>query len=88
MYGAEYVTVPSDEDGHQHRLPGSRPSGRPQVYLRAFQLPKPHRRNHFTRTPQRLVELADRYGVPIIEDDPYGQLRFEGDHIPLHRGDG
>ena len=30
----------------------------------------------------RLVELADRYGVPIIEDDPYGQLRFEGDHLP------
>jgi 2-aminoadipate transaminase len=31
---------------------------------------------------QKLVELADRYGVPIIEDDPYGQLRYEGDHIP------
>jgi 2-aminoadipate transaminase len=30
----------------------------------------------------RLVELADRYGVPVIEDDPYGQLRFEGSHIP------
>jgi len=31
---------------------------------------------------RRLVELADRYGVPIIEDDPYGQLRFEGEHLP------
>jgi 2-aminoadipate transaminase len=31
---------------------------------------------------QKLVELADRYGVPIIEDDPYGQLRFEGEHLP------
>ena len=30
----------------------------------------------------KLIELADKYGVPIIEDDPYGQLRFEGDHIP------
>jgi 2-aminoadipate transaminase len=28
------------------------------------------------------VELADRYGVPIVEDDPYGQLRFEGEHLP------
>ena len=26
--------------------------------------------------------MADRYGVPIIEDDPYGQLRFEGEHLP------
>ena len=27
----------------------------------------------------RLIVLADQYGVPIIEDDPYGQLRFEED---------
>ena len=32
-----------------------------------------------------VVELADRYGVPIIEDDPYGQLRFEGRAYSLHR---
>lgn len=25
--------------------------------------------------------LAEKYGTPIIEDDPYGQLRNEGDHI-------
>jgi len=31
---------------------------------------------------QKLIELADRYGVPIVEDDPYGQLRYEGDHLP------
>jgi 2-aminoadipate transaminase len=30
----------------------------------------------------KLIELADRYGVPIVEDDPYGQLRYEGDHLP------
>jgi 2-aminoadipate transaminase len=26
--------------------------------------------------------MADRYGVPIVEDDPYGQLRYEGEHLP------
>ena len=26
--------------------------------------------------------MADRYGIPIVEDDPYGQLRFEGEHLP------
>ena len=25
--------------------------------------------------------MADKYGIPIIEDDPYGQLRYEGEHI-------
>jgi 2-aminoadipate transaminase len=31
---------------------------------------------------QELVLLADRYGIPIVEDDPYGQLRYEGEHLP------
>ncbi len=26
--------------------------------------------------------LADKYGIPIVEDDPYGQLRYEGEHLP------
>ena len=30
---------------------------------------------------RRLVELANHYGTPIVEDDPYGQLRYEGDHL-------
>ena len=29
-----------------------------------------------------LVEGRSHYGIPIIEDDPYGQLRYEGDHLP------
>lgn len=31
---------------------------------------------------KRLVDIADRYGIPIIEDDPYGELRFEGADVP------
>jgi 2-aminoadipate transaminase len=31
---------------------------------------------------KQLLALADRYGVPIIEDDPYGQIRYEGEHLP------
>jgi 2-aminoadipate transaminase len=30
---------------------------------------------------RRLIELAAEYGIPIIEDDPYGRLRYEGGHI-------
>jgi 2-aminoadipate transaminase len=29
-----------------------------------------------------IIAVADRYGIPIIEDDPYGELRYEGEHIP------
>jgi 2-aminoadipate transaminase len=31
---------------------------------------------------QAVVETARRKGIPIVEDDPYGQLRYEGAHLP------
>lgn len=31
---------------------------------------------------KKLVELANRYDVMILEDNPYGELRFEGEAIP------
>ncbi len=30
----------------------------------------------------RLLELAYRYQVPVLEDDPYGELRYEGGAVP------
>jgi DNA-binding transcriptional MocR family regulator len=34
---------------------------------------------------ERLVALCREAGVPIIEDNPYGMLRFEGDPLPTLR---
>lgn len=31
---------------------------------------------------RKLLELTDQYSVPIVEDDPYRQLRYEGEHQP------
>ena len=31
---------------------------------------------------QQLAKLAARYQIPVIEDNPYGELRFEGDSYP------
>ncbi len=30
---------------------------------------------------RRLIELSREYDIPIVEDDPYGRLRFEGGHV-------
>lgn len=30
----------------------------------------------------RLAELSAKYGVAVIEDNPYGELRFEGESLP------
>lgn len=81
MYGAEYVTVPIDDDGLQtDRLEEALRSGPKFIYaLPNFQNPAGTTLPLARRT--ELVALANRYGVPIIEDDPYGQLRYEGEHI-------
>ena len=81
MYGAEYVPVPIDADGLEiARLEDALRAGPKFMYiLPNFQNPAG------TTLPLdrrlELIALAGRYGTPIIEDDPYGQLRYEGEHI-------
>ncbi len=81
-YGAEYVVAPMDEhgmtmDGMEEALR----SGPKFIYvLPNFQNPTGVTLAYERRL--KLIELADRYGVPIVEDDPYGQLRYEGEHLP------
>jgi 2-aminoadipate transaminase len=81
-YGAEYVTVPMDENGMiTDTLENALRSGVKFIYvLPNFQNPTGVTLSLERR--QKLIEIADRYGVPIIEDDPYGQLRYEGVNLP------
>jgi 2-aminoadipate transaminase len=81
-YGAEYVAVPSDENGMiTDALENALRTGPKFIYvLPNFQ--NPTGTTLILERRKQLVELADRYGVPIIEDDPYCQLRFEGQDLP------
>ncbi|MEW6093820.1 MAG: PLP-dependent aminotransferase family protein [Chloroflexota bacterium] len=81
-YGAEYISVPSDENGMiVDELEKALRVGPKFIYvLPNFQNPTGATLSLERR--KKLVELADKYGVPIVEDDPYGQLRFEGEHLP------
>lgn len=81
-YEPEYVTVPSDEHGMQTDvLESALRSGPKFIYV----LPNFQNPTGATLSLERrkeLIRLADQYGVPIVEDDPYGQLRYEGEHLP------
>ncbi|GIK39583.1 MAG: aminotransferase [Chloroflexota bacterium] len=81
-YEAEYLAIPADEQGMlTAELEPALRVGPKLIYsLPTFQNPTGVTLTLERR--QRLVELAGRYGVPIIEDDAYGQLRFEGDALP------
>lgn len=82
VYGADYVQVPADDDGMQtDRLEAVLRTRPKLVYcLPNFQNPSGVTLSLARR--QRLVELAREYGVVIVEDDPYGALRFEGEDLP------
>jgi 2-aminoadipate transaminase len=82
VYGAEYVSVPIDNDGLRTELLDSALRSGPKFMyvLPNFQNPAGTTLDEGRR--HQLVLLADKYGIPIIEDDPYGQLRYEGEHLP------
>jgi 2-aminoadipate transaminase len=82
VYGADYISVPCDHDGLRTDLLEAPLRAAPKFM---YVLPNFQNPGGFTLSEDRrhtLVALADKYGIPIIEDDPYGQLRYEGDHLP------
>jgi 2-aminoadipate transaminase len=81
-YQAEYVSADIDDDGYVTASLDARIRTGPKfIYaLPNFQNPSGVTMSQARR--QALIELADHYGVPILEDDPYGQLRYEGEHVP------
>ncbi|MBN1955549.1 MAG: PLP-dependent aminotransferase family protein [Anaerolineae bacterium] len=88
-YGARYHTVNLDDGGmvvdeiehaYEKVLEDSK---RPPKFI--YVLPNFHNPAGTTLSLERrkkLVEVTGRLNLPIIEDDPYGQLRFEGEDIP------
>jgi 2-aminoadipate transaminase len=81
-YQASYASVPLDDDGMlvdvlEQKIVETHPKF--MYVLPNFQNPAGVTLSRERR--ERLVTLARQYGVPILEDDPYGELRFEGDNI-------
>jgi 2-aminoadipate transaminase len=81
-YQPQYLTIDLDDEGIRvDDLEPQLRAGPKFVYV----LPNFHNPAGVTMSLERrrrLVELASHYGVPLLEDDPYGQLRYEGDHLP------
>ncbi len=81
-YGARYQVVPTDGDSvvveELEALLKSRPKW---IYVMPnFQ--NPTGLTLSLKRRQQLVEITNRHGIPLIEDDPYVQLRFEGEPLP------
>ena len=86
--GARLITVPTDQDGMDVGALETLLRDLNRQHIRPkfiYTIPTFHNPTGVTMPlarRQRLVALAATYGVVVVEDDAYGDLRFEGQHLP------
>ncbi len=84
LYEANFITVASDDEGMDVEDAERQLRANPDIkfiYLVAnFQNPSGTTLGLERR--KRLMQLALQYGVRILEDDPYGELRYRGEMLP------
>ncbi len=82
LFEPEYVSVPTDEGG---LLPESLTPERTAGARFIYALPNFQNPTGLTLSLERrkaLVERCAALQIPIIEDDPYGELRYAGEPLP------
>jgi DNA-binding transcriptional MocR family regulator len=82
--GAEVIGVPQDRDGLDiDALEQALETGPPPAFLYAIPtFQNPSGRTLSANRRRRLVELARERDLLILEDDPYGLVRFDGEALP------
>lgn len=83
-YGCEFVEVPTDDEGmipeELERILDKTEKVKLIYVIPDFQ--NPSGRSWSLERRKQLVQAAVKHQVIIIEDNPYGELRFEGEALP------
>ncbi len=97
-YEARYETVKTDDDGilvddlERVLRECDRAGTLPKLLYLVPNFQNPSGITLALARRKSVIELCARHGVPIFEDDPYGRLRYSGEHIAainaLAHGDG
>ena len=87
--GPEIVALPMDGEGlDPDALERELAAGRTSFLYTIPTFQNPSGRTLSAERRARVVELAARYELPVLEDDPYGLVRYEGEPAPsLHELD-
>lgn len=83
-YGAKFVGVDMDEQGMKMDSLEEALQAHPETKL-VYTVPNfqnPTGRTMVVERRQKLAELAEKYDVYVLEDNPYGEIRFAGHHVP------
>ncbi|MDC2955148.1 PLP-dependent aminotransferase family protein [Streptomyces gilvifuscus] len=83
LAGARIVPVPGDEEGVDPvALEELVLRERPKLLYTVPTFQNPTGRTMPAGRRAAIAEVAERCGLWIVEDDPYGELRFEGERVP------
>lgn len=83
-YGANFAGVEMDEQGMKMDALEAALKSHPNTKL-IYTVPNfqnPTGRTMALERRKQLAELAAKYDVYVLEDNPYGEIRFAGQHVP------
>jgi 2-aminoadipate transaminase len=86
--GVEIVPLAMDDEGLDPDALEAELAGRSEQPSFLYTIPtfqNPSGRTLSLARRERLVELVRRNGLPVLEDDPYGLVRFDGEPTPSLR---
>ncbi|MEU9272918.1 PLP-dependent aminotransferase family protein [Streptomyces sp. NPDC048251] len=83
LAGARIVAVPGDEDGlDPEALADLVVRERPKLLYTVPTFQNPTGRTLPAERRAAVAAVAARHGLWIVEDDPYGELRYDGERVP------
>lgn len=83
LYGARFAAIPGDENGIQvDYLEEVLATQRPKLIYLVNDFQNPRGTTLSLDRRRRLIDIVNHYRVPVLEDDPYGELRYRGDRVP------
>ncbi|GAB3819444.1 PLP-dependent aminotransferase family protein [Kribbella italica] len=87
-YGAQVLEVPVDDNGMDVDALEALVAAAGRLPKAIYTIPtfqNPSGATLSLERRHRLLELARRWGAMVLDDDPYGLLRFDGDPLPTLR---
>ncbi|MDZ4724310.1 MAG: PLP-dependent aminotransferase family protein [candidate division Zixibacteria bacterium] len=82
-YDARYCTVDLDENGMNiEKVEEQINKCNPKFIYTIPDFQNPTGTSLSLERRYQLVEVAAKYNIPIVDDSPYGDLRFKGDRVP------
>lgn len=83
-YSPRFIAVPTDDNGmiieELEKIMENTPNIKLIYVIPDFQ--NPTGRTWSLETRKKFMTVINKYEIPVIEDNPYGELRYEGEMLP------